>query len=176
MVTARDGAMAVRVLAQSGVCAEACRDAAQIATLLREGAGALLIAEEVLSDEGFAGVKQQLLTQEPWSDLPVLVLARAGVDSLPITDAMQELANLTVLERPMRVSSLVSATRSDWRLGSANTNCAERSWGCRRRTSARRNFWPPWPTSCATPWRPCAPVLNCWPSATGTPRRTGSMP
>ncbi len=45
MVTARDGAMAVRVLAQSGVCAEACRDAAQIATLLREGAGALLIAE-----------------------------------------------------------------------------------------------------------------------------------
>ncbi|WP_288252567.1 hybrid sensor histidine kinase/response regulator [uncultured Hydrogenophaga sp.] len=112
MVTARDGAMAVRVLAQSGVCAEACRDAAQIATLLREGAGALLIAEEVLSDEGFAGVKQQLLAQEPWSDLPVLVLARAGVDSLPITDALQELANLTVLERPMRVSSLVSATRS----------------------------------------------------------------
>lgn len=112
MVTGRDGTMAVRVLSQAGVSAEVCGDALQIARLMREGAGALLIAEEVLSDAGFATVKQQLQTQEPWSDMPVLVLARAGMDSLAITDALQELANVTVLERPMRVSSLVSATRS----------------------------------------------------------------
>ncbi|NIM43644.1 MAG: response regulator [Hydrogenophaga sp.] len=112
MPTARDGAMAVRVLSRAGVAAEACQDAAEMARRLREGAGVLLIAEEVLSDEAFADVKQLLLGQEPWSDLPVLVLARAGIDSLAITDALQELANVTVLERPMRVSSLVSATLS----------------------------------------------------------------
>ena len=42
----------------------------------------------------------------------MLVLARPGADSATVATAMDRMGNLTVLERPLRVSSLVSAIRT----------------------------------------------------------------
>ncbi len=53
-----------------------------------------------------------LARQPPWSDLPVLVLARPGADSAAVAQAMDLLGNVTVLERPTRVAALVSAVRT----------------------------------------------------------------
>src|SRR5690606_7011506 len=47
-----------------------------------------------------------------WSDLPVLVLARPGADSGVIREAMERIANVTVIERPLRIAALVSTVRS----------------------------------------------------------------
>lgn len=112
MVTAKDGSMAVRVLERSGITAESCADAAELAHEMAVGAAAVLISEEILADQGFGRVMLALRAQPAWSDVPVIVVARSGVESLAITDALEQLANLTVLERPMRVSSLVSAVRT----------------------------------------------------------------
>ena len=49
--------------------------------------------------------------QPPWSDLPVIVIARQGADSAAVARAMDSLGNVTVLERPTRVAALVSAVR-----------------------------------------------------------------
>ena len=143
MVTAKDGAMAIRVLERAGIVAESCADAAELAKEMAVGAAAVLIAEEILADQGFGRVMLALRSQPAWSDVPVIVVARSGVESIAITDALEQLANLTVLERPMRVSSLVSAVRT--------------ALACTRRTSARPNFWRRLHTSCATRWRRCAP-------------------
>ncbi|MBT9464304.1 MAG: response regulator [Hydrogenophaga sp.] len=112
MVTAKDAVMAIRLLARSDIVAESCADAPGLATEMSVGAGAVVIAEEVLNDPGFGRVMQALRSQPPWSDLPVIVVARTGVDSMAITEAVEQLANLTVLERPMRASSLVSSVRT----------------------------------------------------------------
>ncbi len=112
MVTAKDAVMVTRLLARSGISAHSCADAAALATEMTAGAGAVVIAEEVLADLGFGRVMLALRSQPPWSDLPVIVVARSGVDSIAITDAVEQLANLTVLERPMRASSLVSSVRT----------------------------------------------------------------
>ncbi|QHE88965.1 hybrid sensor histidine kinase/response regulator [Hydrogenophaga sp. BPS33] len=112
MVTAKDAAMTTQLLARSDIEAESCADAAMLASEMARGAGAVLIAEEVLSDQGFGRVMLALRAQAPWSDIPVIVVARSGLESLVISEAVEQLANLTVLERPMRVSSLVSAVRT----------------------------------------------------------------
>lgn len=110
--TARDDAMTVRELERAGIAATSCPDVATVVEELARGAGALLLAEECLADAGAPGLLEQVLRQPPWSDLPMLVLARHGADSNAIADALSLGANVTVLERPMRVAALISAVRS----------------------------------------------------------------
>ena len=74
------------------------------------GAGALIVAEEVLAHS--AVLMSWLKRQPPWSDLPILVLARPGAQSEDVADATQLLGNVTILERPMRVATMVSAVHS----------------------------------------------------------------
>ena len=112
MVTSKDASMVIQLLARSGIEAESCADAAALASEMSAGAGAVVIAEEVLADPGFGRVMLALRAQSAWSDVPVIVVARTGVDSIAITEAVEQLANLTVLERPMRASSLVSSVRT----------------------------------------------------------------
>jgi PAS domain S-box-containing protein len=75
------------------------------------GASAILVAEEAL-----AGETERLLAalrgREPaWSDLPMFVVTRPGANSATATAALDSLGNVTLLERPVRVSTLVSAVR-----------------------------------------------------------------
>ena len=59
-----------------------------------------------------AALAEALAGQPPWSDLPLLVLTRPGADSSEVEDAVRTLGNVTLLERPMRVSALMSAVRT----------------------------------------------------------------
>jgi len=104
--------MASAVLARAQVETHACANLCELVRGLQEGAGAIMLAEEVLADPAAAALIDALGAQPPWSDLPVIVLARQGADSRVIADAMDRLANVTVIERPMRVASLVSAART----------------------------------------------------------------
>ena len=111
LVTSRDTDIAISMLARSGIVAEACEDAAALAHEMTEGTGAVVIAEEVLDDQGYGRVLQALRSQPPWSDLPVIVAARSGAEALESSEALEQLGNVTVLERPMRVSSLASSVQ-----------------------------------------------------------------
>ena len=110
--TAKDAVMATTVLGRVGIEAQACRDLQTVVRELELGAGAVLMAEEALEDMVSSGLARTLKMQPAWSDMPILVLARQGADSNAIAAAMDVIANVTVLERPMRVASLVSALRS----------------------------------------------------------------
>lgn len=112
LITARDTAIVVALLARSGIVALPCETAASLAVEIQTGAGALVMAEEFLEDPGLSRVMGSLQSQPPWSDLPIIVVARSGIDTFVIAEAIQQLGNATVVERPMRVSSLVSAVRS----------------------------------------------------------------
>ena len=111
-VTSKDAALTKTVLERAGVVAHACASVAELAQEIERGAGALLIAEEALGDAAFREVAANLHKQAPWSDLPVLILARTGADSMAIVDAMQMSANFTIIERPIRIHSLVSSVRT----------------------------------------------------------------
>ena len=111
-VTGKDAALATTVLERAGMSACTCHSVEALASEIERGAGALLIAEEVLGDPAFRGVLARLQQQPAWSDLPVLILARTGADSMAIVDAMEMSANFTVIERPIRIFSLISSVRT----------------------------------------------------------------
>jgi signal transduction histidine kinase/CheY-like chemotaxis protein len=79
---------------------------------LGRGAAAFIIPEEAITPIRHAQLLEVLREQPAWSDLPLLVLARAGVDSTTSSDVVRTLGNVTLLERPLRVATLVSAVRT----------------------------------------------------------------
>jgi two-component system, sensor histidine kinase len=109
--TPRDGATTRDILWRAGVETQLCESIRSVASELQRGAAALMLPEESI------GVASQLLAvtiaqQAPWSDLPVLVLTRQGADSADATLAVSALGNVTLLERPVRVATLVSTVRT----------------------------------------------------------------
>ena len=110
--TGRDAELMGAVLESAGVECLVCEDMRALCMAAREGAAAALIAEEALAEGAYHDLTVVLAQQPPWSDLPVLLLSERGADSDVITDALQSLGNVTVLERPTRVPTLVSAVHS----------------------------------------------------------------
>lgn len=112
LVTEKDSALVIPLLASSGITALACSDAASLEKELSIGVGTVVIAEELLDDPGFGPLLHWLQHQPPWSDLPIIIAARSDLESPAIIQAIERLGNVTVLERPMRVSTFVSTVRS----------------------------------------------------------------
>ncbi|BCT91323.1 hypothetical protein LYSHEL_03470 [Lysobacter helvus] len=111
--TARDADITRTILEDNGLVGHVCRDAGELRAELALGAGAVLVGEELLQGEGVhAAVAEALDSQGAWSDLPVLILTGRGADSLAVGDAVAMLGNVTLLERPMRVTALLSALRT----------------------------------------------------------------
>jgi PAS domain S-box-containing protein len=108
----KDATLAGSILARAGVTCVTCPDLAQLCDELERGAGTALLAEEAIVPEHYGRLIAWLAHQPPWSDLPLLVLARPGADSAAVAQAMDLLGNITVLERPIRLTSLVSAVRT----------------------------------------------------------------
>jgi signal transduction histidine kinase/CheY-like chemotaxis protein len=109
--TPKDGAMARDVLWRAGIETDLCNDVRSMASEVQRGTAAVMLPEESI------GVASRLLAlviarQAPWSDLPVLVLARQGADSADASLAVSALGNVTLLERPVRVATLVSTVRT----------------------------------------------------------------
>ncbi len=111
--TPRDAQLARSVLADAGIVSHACADLSELLQETSQGAGALLLAEESLPGEPALQALSDLLgRQPPWSDLPILLLARTGADSSTVQGALRTLGNVTVLERPVRVAALTTAAHT----------------------------------------------------------------
>jgi signal transduction histidine kinase/CheY-like chemotaxis protein len=110
--TGRDASLTESIFERAGVPCNCCADLAHVIDEMHKGAGAVLLTEEVIALGPSDAFTQSLADQPPWSDLPVLILARTGADSAEVARAMDLFGNVTVLERPIRVAALVSAVRS----------------------------------------------------------------
>jgi signal transduction histidine kinase/ActR/RegA family two-component response regulator len=124
--TARDAQLTAELLHRDGIAVEACGTDAELARQLARGAGAVLIAEELLGPDGAHGALLEHIDAQPrWSDLPVLLLTGSGADSPTVKGALGLLGNVTLLERPMRVSALVSTVRAALRARSRQYQLAQ---------------------------------------------------
>ncbi|HUP22522.1 MAG TPA: ATP-binding protein [Thermoanaerobaculia bacterium] len=110
--TGRDGELACSVLGRAGVDCLRCDDLRELCANLQAGVGAALLSEEAFAQVDLQPLVNWLGRQAPWSDLPILVLATNRADSTAVAQAMASFGNVTVLERPLRVSALVSAVRT----------------------------------------------------------------
>jgi PAS domain S-box-containing protein len=111
--TGRDAVMTFDVLADAGTRVHVCTDLADLLTSMTQGVGALLIAEEALANDlHIEYLGERLMRQPPWSDLPVILLTHIGADSPVVRKAVRQLGNVTLLERPVRVASLITAAQT----------------------------------------------------------------
>jgi PAS domain S-box-containing protein len=81
---------------------------------MRDGVGAVVIAEEALVDDA-ALLTERIHAQEVWSDLPIIVLSPSGREPSKLAELIPRLGNVSVIERPARTSTLVTAIRSSLR-------------------------------------------------------------
>ena len=114
--TKADGEITLRLLAEAGITAEACDTAAQMGRELSRGAGALIITDDSSRHDPLAELRPLLESQPSWSEIPILVLARADY---PRLDVLRTVPGVVLLERPVHVRSMVSAVqaalRARWR-------------------------------------------------------------
>jgi len=108
----KDAQLAAQVLEKAGLSCVICKDLSQVLTHLEQGAGALLTADDVVAPSRSASLTDFIARHPPWSDLPVLVLTRNANDGRWYSDAHERLRNLTLLESPIRPSTLVSTVRA----------------------------------------------------------------
>ena len=110
--TAADAAFCRRLLAEAGLDCHVCADLLELCREIDRGSGAILLTEEALAASHSNALVDTLREQPEWSDLPVLVLSASGADSPAAVEAMALLGNVTVMERPIRLTTLISALRS----------------------------------------------------------------
>ena len=106
----RDAGLSAAILAEAGLVCTVCADPEALQRELEQGAGCLLLAESELLLEGVSRLRDSLMRQPAWSDLPVIVLTRGGAAESPqLLSMTQALGNVTLLEMPVRISTLLSS-------------------------------------------------------------------
>ena len=116
--TGRDGSLSERVLGRWGLHTVAYRDVEALCRAVNRGVGVVVLSEEVLVPQARAQLLAELDAQPSWSDVPVIVLTAEGELSRSIAEGIEAIAargNVTLLERPVRVATLVTALRSSLR-------------------------------------------------------------
>jgi two-component system, sensor histidine kinase len=110
--TLRDGEITSDLLNGAGIETQVFSNLDALVHALSGGAAAVLAAEEHLSGAEKAPLASWLSRQPQWSDLPILILTRPGADSPESAEAWRTLGNVTLLERPTRVTTLLSAAQT----------------------------------------------------------------
>ncbi len=114
--TGKDAAMLVDTLTRASIAAEACPD---LHSFLRdrtdERLGPLLLTEEALTLTLIEFLSAYIHHQPSWSDIPILILTSSGREtarSRQLEREREPLGSPILLERPIRVATLVSSVRA----------------------------------------------------------------
>jgi PAS domain S-box-containing protein len=111
----RDGGMIREVLRKADIDGIVCSEIEDLVSEISEGAGAVIIGDEALNPETVAKLSAILSREPQWSDLPFVVMTSGGdpdQGSRARLALVKPLGNYTLLERPLRSATLVSAVES----------------------------------------------------------------
>jgi signal transduction histidine kinase/CheY-like chemotaxis protein len=112
--TGRDAELAGVALESVRLIAEAVPDIEALCRGIEEGCGAAILTEEALDGRAMQCVRAELEKQPPWSDLPLLIFTSRPTAELAVRSFEQlgARANITLIERPIRVKTMISAARA----------------------------------------------------------------
>jgi len=110
--TARDAELSRGILAEGGLTTHMCASLTELIREIEAGADAILLTDAMLGRGDPDRLAAVLHDQPPWSDLPVILLSPRGPDSPTAVWALNALANVTVLDEPVRVMTLVSTLQT----------------------------------------------------------------
>jgi signal transduction histidine kinase len=111
----KDSVLIEKVLVSCGIAVDVCAGPASLVSAICEEAGVAIITEEVLQSVAIASIAEKLSAQPRWSDFPIIVLTGGGMSTASTESAERSrapLGNVSLLERPLRPATLVSAVRT----------------------------------------------------------------
>jgi PAS domain S-box-containing protein len=108
----RDASLVEEALRRAGITAHKVADIDELCERIHQNAGAAIISEEALRDYAVARIARTVAQQPAWSDFPLLILTTAGETNFGVTGRSRfsdSLGNFSLLERPIRLETLVRA-------------------------------------------------------------------
>jgi signal transduction histidine kinase len=110
----RDAGLTAELLHRAAIPCHVCHSIPELCDALADGAGGILLTEEALSDPAVQLLSETLEEQPAWSDISVLLFA--GNDREPSAlraiRKLEILRNVTLLERPVRVTAVISTLQA----------------------------------------------------------------
>src|ERR1051325_712516 len=113
--TGRDAALTARFIGDAGLTAHICASVEELCERMHAGAGLAFITGEALTPDAMLCLVAALSAQPTWSDFPLVVLTSGGGETpanAEVLNALGEAGNVTLIERPVRVTTLVSTLKS----------------------------------------------------------------
>jgi len=110
--TPADAALTRTIIADAGLVCHVDEDSDSLARGVSQGVGAIVLTEEVITRGDNRELARVLTTQPSWSEIPIILLVGVAADASVTATALALLGNVTILERPVRVTTLVSALRT----------------------------------------------------------------
>lgn len=112
----KDAEILTEILSSEDLTVVHCASLSELVRRLSEMTDFILLTEEALVSSSFLNLKEVLRKQQRWSDVPIVLLASAGVTALSwTTQFVSKLgtdANISILERPVRVPTILSVVRT----------------------------------------------------------------
>jgi signal transduction histidine kinase len=110
----RDAGLTAELLQRASIACHVCHSLPELCEALADGAGAILLTEEALSNAAGQKLAEALEAQPAWSDISVLLFAGNDREpsSLRAIRKLEILRNVTLLERPVRVTAVISTVQA----------------------------------------------------------------
>src|SRR5450631_1261474 len=111
----RDGPLIRDILGRAEIQGETCSSMAVLERRIPEESGTAIIADEVLQSDSVDSLARNLSRQPAWSDFPLLIMTNSGEateGSRRRLRLIEPLGNVTLIERPLRTATLVSAVQA----------------------------------------------------------------
>ena len=108
----RDASVIAGALGEAGVACVTVGDLGEVIDLVRHGVGGIVVTVEGLTQVGVNDLLAVLAAQPSWSDLPILLLLTAGSTPASTLGPLTAAVNLTILQRPLPVLTLISAVQA----------------------------------------------------------------
>ncbi|MBX9605849.1 MAG: response regulator [Gammaproteobacteria bacterium] len=100
------------LLRRKNIELEICADLPSLALACERGVGAILLSDLVFRDHALETLLVSLGLQPSWSDIPVVLLCRTTARGDDLRHFLRSLDNVTVLERPTTMRTLVSSVQA----------------------------------------------------------------
>ncbi|MDP8979233.1 MAG: PAS domain S-box protein [Acidobacteriota bacterium] len=111
----RDAPLLHDLFHHAHLTSQVCLSMDELCREVQRGVGAAFVAEEALDAKAIDDLSAVLRQQGPWSDLPLVVLTVGGEPTQASRERLAQLeplGDLTLLERPLRSDTIVSAART----------------------------------------------------------------
>ena len=115
LVAVPGGKGLMSTLAKQGFRVRACKNLAEVIKRFDRSTDAIVLAQATLAPSKMHLLAKALATQPPWSNVPVILLAKAGSEGKKASQRALKIlgdSNVLVLPPPFRIVALVTALRA----------------------------------------------------------------